>query len=181
MVAPRMPIHSYRGLSPRLGERVFLAPDAQVVGDVELGEDVSFWFHSVARGDVNSIRIGSRTNLQDGSILHVTHQRHPLHLGSDVVVGHGAILHGCRIEDTVLVGIGARVLDGAVVESGSQIAAGALVAPGTRVPSGHLVMGVPARVKRELRPEEREEIRAIAARYVRLKDEYARNLGPGHG
>ena len=114
-----MPIHPYQGRWPPLGARVFLAPGAHVVGDVELGDDVSFWFHTVARGDVNSIRVGARTNIQDGAVLHVTHVRHPLVIGEGVVVGHQAVVHGCTIEDGALIGIGARVLDGAVVERGS--------------------------------------------------------------
>lgn len=176
-----MPVESFRDAAPRLGDRVFLAPGAWVVGDVELGDDVSFWFHTAARGDVNHMRLGARTNVQDGAILHVTHERFPLRLGDDVVVGHGAILHGCTIEEGALIGIGARVLDGAVVESGAQVGAGAVVAPGSRVPSGHLALGVPARVARPLRPEESDEIRAIGARYVGLKNEYATRLGWGHG
>ena len=176
-----MPLESFRDVSPRLGERVFLAPDAWVVGDVELGDDVSFWFQTAARGDVNSMRIGARTNVQDGTVLHVTHERFPLRLGADVVVGHGAILHGCTVEDGALIGIGARVLDGAVIESGAQVGAGAVVPPGARVPSGMLALGIPARPKRPLRPEEAAEIGAIAARYVGLKNEYASRQGWGHG
>ena len=176
-----MPVESFRDVAPRLGARVFLAPSAWIVGDVELGDDVSFWFQTAARGDVNSMRLGARTNVQDGAVLHVTHERFPLRLGDDVVVGHGAILHGCTIEDGALIGIGARVLDGAVVERGAQVGAGAVVAPGDRVPSGYLALGVPAKVTRELRPEEGREIGAISARYVGLKDEYAARLGWGHG
>jgi len=172
-----MPIHAYQGQRPRLGARVFLAPDARVTGDVELGDDVSFWFHTVARGDVNRIRIGARTNVQDGSVLHVTHETHPLEIGEDVVIGHAAVVHGCTLEDGCLIGIGARVLDGAVVESGAQVGAGAVVPPGMRVPAGTLVVGVPARVARSLSDGERATIREIAARYVRLKDEYLDELG----
>lgn len=152
-----------------------------LVGDVEVGDDVSFWFHTVARGDVNRIRVGSRTNIQDGAVLHVTHRTHPLTVGEEVVVGHGAILHGCTVEDGSLIGIGARVLDGAVVETGAQVGAGAVVAPDTRVPAGHLALGVPARVSRPLREEERLEIRRIAERYLDVKRTYLENLGPGHG
>jgi len=174
-----MPLYPFRGVSPTLGERVFLAPTAAVGGDVVLGDDVSFWFHTAARGDVNSIRIGARTNVQDGAVLHVSHQTHPLVMGEDVVVGHAAVLHGCTIEDGALVGIGARVLDGAVVETGAQIAAGAVVTPGSRVPAGFLALGVPARPRRRLTDRERDDIRAIAARYVGLKDEYLSMLGDG--
>lgn len=171
-----MPILRFGDHEPRLGARVFLAPSAVVTGDVELGDDVSFWFHTVARGDVNWMRIGARTNIQDGTVLHVTHETHPLSLGSGVVVGHAAVLHGCTIEDEALIGIGARVLDGAVVETGAQIGAGAVVTPGTRIPSGHLALGIPAKPVRPLAPEESEAIRRIAERYVGLKERYRRQL-----
>jgi len=157
---------------PRLGERVFLAPGAVVTGDVTLGDDVSFWFHTVARGDVNWISIGDRTNVQDGAVLHVTHETHPLEIGCDVVIGHHVVLHGCTVRDGALIGIGARVLDGAVVEEGAQVGAGAVVAPGHVVPAGHLALGVPAKVVRELSAEESAMIREIAARYVQLKERY---------
>ena len=174
-----MPLHPFRGLHPTVGERVFLAPGAQVTGDVTLGDDVSFWFHTVARGDVNWIRIGARSNIQDGSVLHVTHETHPLKIGAGVVVGHAAVLHGCTIEDGALIGIGARVLDGAVVETGAQVGAGAVVTPGQRVPAGHLALGLPAKVVRPLSPEESEAIGRITARYVRLKERYRAELGAG--
>jgi len=169
---PPMPVLPYCDVLPRFGERVFLAPTAWVSGDVVTGDDVSFWFHTVARGDVHRIRIGHRTNIQDGTVLHVTHATHSLEIGDDVVVGHAAVLHGCTVEDRVLVGIGARVLDGAVLESECQIGAGAVVPPGMRVPAGHLVLGVPARVVRPLGPEERAGIGAVAARYVEVKERY---------
>jgi carbonic anhydrase/acetyltransferase-like protein (isoleucine patch superfamily) len=148
-----------------------------VTGDVACGDDVSFWFHTVARGDVNSIRIGARTNVQDGAVLHVTYQTHPLSIGSDVVVGHAAVVHGCTIEDEVLIGIGARVLDGAVIERGAQVGAGAVVPPGMRVLAGQLVLGVPARVARQLTTEQLAENREVAARYVRLKNDYRLEIG----
>lgn len=173
-----MPIYPYRGALPKLGRRVFLAPSAELSGDIEVGDDSSFWFHTAARGDVNSIRIGARTNIQDGAVLHVTHLTHPLVIGVGVVVGHAAVLHGCTVEDGALVGIGARVLDGAVVETGAQVGAGAVVAPGQRVPAGHLVLGVPARVTRPLSDEERRAIAEIADRYAALKEEY-RQQGVG--
>jgi carbonic anhydrase/acetyltransferase-like protein (isoleucine patch superfamily) len=173
-----VPVHAYAGCRPRLGARVWLAPGAQVIGDVELGDDVSFWFHTVARGDVHFIRIGRETNIQDGSVLHVTHETHPLVIGAGVV-GHQAVLHGCTVEDGALVGIGARVLDGAVIERGAQVGAGALVAPGTRVPACHLVLGIPARVARPLSDREREQIGEIRDRYVALKEQYRSALGDG--
>jgi len=175
-----MPIYAFQDTQPRLGARVFLAPSAVVTGDVEVGDDVSFWFHTVARGDMHWIRIGAGTNIQDGAVLHVTPETHPLRIGAGVVVGHSAVVHGCTIEDHVLVGIGAHVLDGAVVESFAQIGAGAVVTPGTRVPSGYLVLGVPARIARPLTHEEKQNILDSRDRYVALKDDYRRMLGPGY-
>jgi carbonic anhydrase/acetyltransferase-like protein (isoleucine patch superfamily) len=174
-----MPLLPYGDVLPRLGSRAFLAPTAWISGDVATGDDVSFWFHTVARGDVHRIRIGHRTNIQDGSVLHVTHLTHPLSLGDDVVVGHAAVLHGCTVEDRVLIGIGARVLDGAILESECQVGAGALVPPGMRVPAGHLVLGAPARVTRPLDAEERARIVEIATRYVEIKEAYRVALGAG--
>jgi carbonic anhydrase/acetyltransferase-like protein (isoleucine patch superfamily) len=144
---------------------------------VELGDDVSFWFHTAARGDVNTITIGAGTNVQDGTVLHVTYRTHPLSIGAGVVIGHSAMVHGCTIEDGALIGIGARVLDGAVIEAGAQVGAGAVVAPGRRVPAGHLALGVPAQVVRRLTPEEARTIVEIRDRYVALKDEYLAALG----
>lgn len=172
-----MPIYPYRGVLPRLGERVFLAPSAELVGDVEVGDDASFWFHTVVRGDVNSIRIGPGSNVQDGAVLHVTYETHPLVVGAGVSIAHGAVVHGCTLGDGALVGIGARVLDGAVVEAGAQIGAGAVVAPGKTVPAGHLALGVPARVVRPLSDGERRLLTEIRERYRRLKEEYRAALG----
>jgi len=174
-----MPVYPYQDRFPRLGERVFVAPGAVVAGEVELGDDVSVWFGAVVRGDVNWIRIGAATNLQDGAIVHVTHDAHPTVVGEGVVVGHAVVLHGCAVEDGALIGIGARVLDGAVVEAEAQVGAGAVVAPGTRVPAGHLALGVPARVARPLSAAERRAIGEIRDRYVGLKERYRAALGDG--
>ena len=174
-----MPVYPYQNRLPRLGERVFIAPGAAVVREVELGDDVSVWFGAAVRGDVNWIRIGAATNLQDGAIVHVTHEAHPTVIGAGVVVGHAAVLHGCTVEDGALVGVGARVLDGAVVEGEAQVGAGAVVTPGSRVPAGHLALGVPARVARPLLAEERRAIGEIRDRYVGLKDRYRAVLGDG--
>lgn len=162
-----------------MGRRVYVAPGAVVAGQVDVGDDASFWFHSVVRGDVNTIRIGQRSNVQDGCVLHVTHQTHPLAIGDDVVIGHGAIVHGCTIEDGALVGIGARVLDGAVVEARAQIGAGALVPPGMRVPARTLVLGLPARVARPLSEAELAANAEISRRYVGVKDAWAAETGYG--
>lgn len=174
-----MPIYPYQGKLPKLGERVFVAPGACLTGDLEAGDDCSFWFHVAARGDVNVIRIGARTNVQDGTVLHVTHETHPLSIGDDVVIGHSTMIHGCTLESGCLVGIGARVLDGAVVESGAQVGAGAVVTPGTRIPAGMLAVGIPARVVRPLSDAERDSIAEIARRYVGVKDRYLAELGRG--
>lgn len=174
-----MPTCSHEDRSPRFGARVFLAPTALVIGDVEVGSDASFWFHTVARGDVHRIRVGKETNVQDGSVLHVTHETHPLEIGDRVVIGHAAVLHGCTVGDGALIGIGARLLDGAVIEKGAQIGAGAVVSPGSRIPAGFLALGIPARTVRKLSDLERENIRAICRRYVDLKDTYRDRLGSG--
>lgn len=168
-----MPVYPFRDKRPRLGAGVFLAPTAVVTGDIDIGDDVSFWFHTVARGDVHWIRIGAETNIQDGSVLHVSAGTHPLDIGCGVVIGHAAVVHGCTIGDGALIGIGARVLDGAVVEAGAQIGAGAVVTPGTRIPAGQLAVGIPARVVRPLTAPERRGIEDIRDRYVALKNDYA--------
>lgn len=174
-----MPTYPYRQQLPRLGSRVFLAPSAEVVGDVEIGDDVSFWFHTLARGDVHWIRIGSGTNIQDGTVLHVSHETHPLSIGENVTVGHSAVVHGCTLRNRCLVGMGARVLDGAEIGEDAQVAAGAVVAPGTVVAPRALVIGVPAKPVRELSDEAVAANREISARYRRLKEEYASALGYG--
>jgi len=167
-----MPVLAFRDKEPQLGQRAWIAPSAHVVGDVVLGDDASVWFGSVVRGDVNSIRVGARSNVRDGTVVHVTHDTHPTKIGDDVVIGHQAVIHGCTLEDACLVGIGARVLDGAVVESGAQVGAGAVVTPGTRVEAGWLALGIPARPVRRLSDGERDNIAAIAERYARLKEHY---------
>ncbi len=162
----------YRGTLPQLGEKVFLAPTACLTGDIIVGDDSSFWFNVTARGDVNHIRVGERTNIQDGSVLHVTSKKFPLSIGSGVTGGHAVVLHGCEIMDDCLIGIGARVLDGAVIEKGSIVGAGAVVSPGTRIPGGHLALGIPAKVVRPLKDEEFELIHRTAEHYIILKNEY---------
>ncbi|MDF1526005.1 MAG: gamma carbonic anhydrase family protein [bacterium] len=160
---------------PVFGSDVFIAPSATIIGDVETGDDASFWFGVVVRGDVNWIRIGSGTNIQDGGKLHVTTDRFPLTIGDRVSVGHGAIIHGCTIGDDCLIGIGAAVLDGASIGSGSVVAAGALVTEGARIPGGHLAMGIPARVVRPVREEETQRILLTAQHYVNLKNSYLKS------
>ena len=164
-------IRAYKEMRPRLGVRAWVDASAQVIGDVELGDDASVWMNTVVRGDVNRIRVGARTNLQDGCVLHVTRQ-HPTVLAEDVTVGHSVTLHGCTVGRLCLVGIGAVVLTGAVVGEESIVAAGALVPEGMVVPPRSVAMGVPARVRRAVTEEERAGLRGYAERYVRYKDEY---------
>ena len=161
---------------PVFGERVFVAPSATVIGDVQTGDDVSFWFGVVVRGDVNWIRIGPGTNIQDGSKLHVTTDRFPLSIGDRVSVGHGANVHGCTIGDDCLVGIGATILDGASIGSGSIVAAGALIPEGMRIPGGHLALGIPAKTLRPVSEAETQRIVITAEHYVKLKNAYL-NMG----
>ncbi len=157
---------------PVFGSGVFVAPSATVIGDVEAGDDVSFWFGVVVRGDVNWIRIGPGTNLQDGSKLHVTTDSFPLSIGDRVSVGHGAIVHGCTIGSDCLVGIGATVLDGASIGPGSIVAAGALVPEGMQIPGGHLALGIPAKILRPVSEGETQRVVRTAEHYIKLKNAY---------
>lgn len=174
-----MPIRSYLGQVPRLGQRIYLDPLSVVSGDVELGDDVSIWPFTVVRGDVNFIRIGDRTNVQDGTVIHVSHDGPHLRrggfatrIGSDVTIGHKAIIHACTIEDAALIGMGAIVLDGAVVKKHAFVGAGALVSPGKVVGEGELWLGNPAKKVRQLSEAEIEALYYSASHYVRLKDAY---------
>ncbi len=169
-------ISELNGIFPEIHPTVFIADQAVIIGDVKIGEESSVWFNTVIRGDVNYIRIGKRTNIQDNSVLHVTTNTHPLVIGDEVTAGHGVILHGCTIKDRALIGMGATVLDGAVVESDSLVGAGSLVPPGFKVPSGTLVMGVPAKVKRNLTNKEIEDIKVGASNYVRNSRSFIENF-----
>jgi len=164
-------IRSYKGIRPRLGARAFVDESAQVIGDVELGDDASVWMNTVVRGDVNRIRVGARTNIQDNCVLHVTSER-PTVLAEEVTVGHSVNLHGCTVEPLCLIGIGAVVLTGAVIGAESIVAAGSLVPDGMQVPPRSLVMGAPARVRRAVTEEERTGLRAYAERYMGYKETY---------
>lgn len=157
---------------PKLGARVFIAPNATVLGEVFLGDDVSVWFNVVLRADIHWIRIGSRSNIQDGVIVHVENQLCPTLLEDDVSVGHGAILHGCTIGSGSLVGMGAKILNDAVIGEGSLVAAGAVVREGFEAPSRSLIVGVPAVVKRSLTDEEYARARGTATNYVQYKNRY---------
>jgi carbonic anhydrase/acetyltransferase-like protein (isoleucine patch superfamily) len=155
----------HRGIHPRLHPSVFVAGGARVIGDVEIGESSSVWFNAVIRGDILPIRIGRRTNVQDGCVLH-TRDGFPLSVGDEVTIGHGATAHGCTIGDLCLLGIGCVVLDGSVIGRGSVIGSGAVVPPGTIVPPHSLVMGVPGRVVKDLGAESTDRNRAFSDRYV---------------
>jgi len=165
-------LHLYKGILPKIGSRVWLAAGAQVIGDVEIGEDVGIWYNCVIRGDVNNIKIGARTNIQDGTVIHVSSTLQGTYIGADVTVGHMALLHACTVEDAAFIGMKACVMDGAYVESGAMVAAGALVTPGKRVPAGQLWGGSPARFMRDLTEDEKAYIPYSAKHYVELAARY---------
>lgn len=165
-------LRPYRGVRPRVHPTAFIDDSAQVIGDVELGEHSSVWMCVVIRGDVNRIRIGCRSNVQDGTIIHVMKDTHPAIIGDDVTIGHAAVVHGCVIEDRCLVGMGAILLNGVVVGSGSIIAAGTLLPEGTQVPPRSLVMGSPGKVRRTLSDADLDEIQMYADRYVAYRLDY---------
>ncbi len=165
-------IRAFQGVLPKIPQSCFIEETAVVIGDVVMGEECSVWFHTVIRGDVNYIRIGDRTNVQDLSMLHVTHDTHPLVIGSEVTIGHHVVLHGCTIHDRVLVGMGAIVMDGAVIGEDSVVGAGALVTEGTIVPPKSLILGAPAKVKRPVTDKELAWITESADNYVRYARTY---------
>jgi gamma-carbonic anhydrase len=178
MTATEARVFSFRGVRPVIGNEVFLAPGTLILGDVILGEQASIWYHAVVRGDINFIRVGRGTNLQDLSMIHVT-EEHPVRIGDGVTVGHSAVIHGATLEDGCLLGMGAIVLDGARIGEGAMVAAGALVPPGMEIPPRMLALGSPARIKRALTPEEGESIRQSALRYEELARLHVRELGLG--
>lgn len=161
------------GISPSIPENCFVAPNATITGDVVMGEECSIWFNAVIRGDVNSIRMGNRVNVQDGTCIHCTYQKTKTIIGNNVSIGHHAIVHGCKIEDNVLIGMGAIVMDNAEVGSNSIIAAGAIVLQDTIVPPGSIFAGIPARKIKDIVPELIEgEIERIANNYVKYSSWY---------
>lgn len=165
-------IRAYRGVAPQIAASAYVDPAAVVIGDVVLGEDSSLWPCTVARGDVNYIRIGTRSNVQDGSVLHVMRGEWPLIIGDEVTVGHSVTLHGCTIESRCLIGMGAIILNGAVIGTGTIIAAGTLITERTVIPPGSLVMGSPGKVKRALGESDLASIARYAERYVEYKNIY---------
>lgn len=171
-------LRSYKGIQPQISQRVYIDSSAVLVGDIKIGDDSSIWPLVAARGDVNHIHIGKRTNIQDGSVLHVTHKNeenpngYPLIIGNDVTVGHKVMLHGCIIKDRVLVGMGAIVLDAVIIEQDVMVGAGSLVPPGKVLESGYLYVGSPVKKARLLTDKERAFLQKSADNYVQNKDDY---------
>lgn len=165
-------LRPYRGQMPRVHPTAFIDDSAQVIGDIEIGEESSVWMCVVMRGDVNRIRIGRRTNVQDGTIVHVMKDTHATIIGDDVTIGHAAVVHGCTIEDRCLIGMGAILLNGVTVGTGSIVAAGTLLPEGTTVPPRSLVMGSPGKVRRTLGDSDLDEIQMYADRYVAYRLDY---------
>lgn len=179
-----MTIRAFDGCTPVLGSRVYVDPAALVIGRVTIGDDASIWPTAVARGDVHSISIGAGTNVQDGSVLHVTQDNEfnpggfALNIGSMVTIGHRVTLHACTVEDLVLVGMGSTIMDGAVVRAQTMVGAGSLVSPGKVLESGYLYLGIPARQARRLTDKEIAWLEASAHHYIELKDRYLREPRP---
>jgi carbonic anhydrase/acetyltransferase-like protein (isoleucine patch superfamily) len=169
-------IRPFKGIWPKLGERVFVDVSAQVIGDVELGDHASVWMNAVVRGDVHSIRIGAYTNIQDNCVVHVFKEQHATVIADHVTVGHSATIHGCRIGSYCLIGMGATVLNEAEIGEESIIAAGTLVPEGMVIPPRSLVMGLPAKVRRQVTEEEREGLRRYASNYFEYKETYLAEL-----
>ena len=172
-------VHTFKSIAPKIGEKTWIASSADVIGDVNIGSDCSIWFGCVVRGDVHFISIGDRTNIQDLSMIHVTHYKkadksdgNPTIIGNDVTIGHRVMLHGCTIEDACLIGMSATILDGAVIGKESIVGAGALVTKNKVFPPRSLIMGTPAKLVKELSDEEVKELYASASRYVKFKEDY---------
>ena len=166
-------IKPFKDIQPRIHDTAFIAEDAIVIGDVEIGEDASIWFGSIIRGDVNHVRIGARTNIQDATVIHVSSKTHATILEEEITVGHRVTLHGCHVERGCLIGIGSILMDGVRVGANSLVGAGSLLTPGTQIPPRSLVIGSPARVKRELRDDELAFLERSWRNYVELKNHYS--------
>jgi carbonic anhydrase/acetyltransferase-like protein (isoleucine patch superfamily) len=166
-----MSIHSFMGHTPVLKQGAWIAPGAHVAGRVTLGEDVSIWYNAVLRADINTIVVGARSNIQDNAVIHLA-DNYGVELGEDVVVGHSAIIHACTIGNNVLVGMGSIVMDGAEIGDDCIIAAGALVPPGKKIPAGSMVVGAPGKIARETTQAERDSNRAMARKYMKIKDTF---------
>ena len=171
-----MPVYALGDKIPQIADDAFIAPGAQVIGDVVIGAGTSLWFNVVVRGDDHSIRIGERTNIQDGTVVHISKDTHPTTIGSDILIGHMALLHGCTLEDGCFVGMHSTVMDGCVVEKNAFLAAGSLLTPGKRVPTGQMWGGRPARYIRDLSPEELELLKSGPQHYAELAQQYRTDL-----
>lgn len=163
----------FEGVTPSLGEGVFIAPGARVIGRVTLGEQVSVWYNAVLRGDLEAITVGARTNIQDGSVIHITGGKFPTHIGRGVTIGHKALIHACTIGDNCLIGMGSIILDGAKISDNCLVAAGAVVTPGKTFPARTLILGNPARPVRELTEDEITSFKSSADRYIALAARHA--------
>jgi carbonic anhydrase/acetyltransferase-like protein (isoleucine patch superfamily) len=161
------PLYRLGDAEPLIDQSAWIAPTAAIIGDVRIGAESGVWFHCVLRGDTNFIQVGNRTNIQDGTIMHVDPGEFSVVIGDDVTIGHGCIIHGCRLADNAFVGMGATVMNGAVIEAGGVLGAGALLTAGRRIGPGELWTGAPAKMKRTLSDDERREFRSTAPRYVR--------------
>jgi carbonic anhydrase/acetyltransferase-like protein (isoleucine patch superfamily) len=168
---PGSHIIAYKGIKPKIGHGVFIASGVSLIGDLEIGEETNIWFNTTVRADCNIIRIGKRVNIQDNSVIHVTHGTGPVHMGDDITVGHGAIIHACTIKSHCLIGMGAIILDQAVIPEHSFVAAGSLVSPGKTFPPGHLIKGSPAVAVRPLKDHELKGLGDSVKYYL----EYAKN------
>jgi carbonic anhydrase/acetyltransferase-like protein (isoleucine patch superfamily) len=165
-------IYKYKDEKPEIHESCFIAPSADIIGSVSIGKESSVWFGVVIRGDGNYIKIGKGSNIQDNSIVHINSQSSPTIIGDNVTVGHGVILHGCKLEDNCLIGMGATILDGAIIGQNTLIGAGSIVTGGKKIPEGVLCLGTPAKVIRKLTEEEVQEIKEAAKHYVMLSKDY---------
>ena len=174
----RGPVYILDGVAPRIASDAFVAPTAVVIGDVEVGPQSGIWFFCVVRGDFNSIRIGARTNIQDGTIVHVDPGEFRTEIGDEVTIGHGAIIHGCRLRDRAFVGMGAAVLDGCMIEEGGMLGAGALLPPGKVIGRNELWVGVPARLERVISPKERAGFDHNFREYVQNAARFRAGLRP---
>lgn len=172
-----MPVYPFKTVWPKIDTDAWVAPGARVIGDVELGAGASIWYNAVVRGDIMPIRIGARSNIQDGTVIHVTTDRAATTIGEDVLVGHMAVLHGCTLHDRSFVGLGAIIMDGCVIEEGGMLGAGSLLPPGKRIAAGELWLGRPARRVRLLTDAELVQNRAAAAGYVQLARQHRQSIG----
>jgi len=169
-------LFSYKNKNPKFGKEVFIVPGAIIIGDVEIGDYSSVWFGAIIRGDIHYIKIGKYTNVQDNVLIHVTKDKFPVTIGDYVTIGHGAIIHGCKIGNNVLIGMGSLILDGAEIGDNSIIAAGTVIKEGFKVPSNSLVAGIPGKIKRKLKKKEIEELKSHAINYSEYAKEYMKEL-----